>query len=61
MLRKCRISTNMSNAQMVGAAKENDLWLISERVVGTMRRFLLDLGDLGEMYVSNKKNMLLEL
>ena len=33
---------------MVGAAKENDLWPISDRISGTMRRFLLeDLRDRG--------------
>ena len=34
--------------EMVGAAKENDLRSISDRISGTMRRFLLeDLRDLG--------------
>ena len=33
---------------MVGAVKENDLRLISDRISGTMRRFLLeDLRDRG--------------
>ena len=37
--------------QMEGEAKENDLRPISDRISGTMRRFLLeDLGDLGGMY-----------
>ena len=35
---------------MVGAAKENDLQPISDRISGTMRRFLLeDLRDRGGM------------
>ena len=34
---------------MVGAAKENDLRPISDRISGTMRRFLEDLKDRGGM------------
>ena len=40
---------------MEGEAKKNDLRLISDRISGTIRRFLLeDLKHRGEMYVSIK-------
>ena len=39
------------NGRWLGAAKENDLQPISDRISGTMRRFLLeDLRDRGGIY-----------
>ena len=35
---------------MVGITKEKDLWPISDQISSTMRRFLLDLRDLGRLY-----------